>query len=276
MPSITTLWRCSMDSKPYKKRKNYRGKKRNEEKIMLQIKENPLGQLHNEGKNAYRAFLLWSMQCIAKRRINPISKAMELAYPTVRAYSQTWYWDKRGEKEPLADQKAQALYRQLFFDEFGMKEITMIEKNILAPVSVVGNTPRNIIESVNDTIAKTQRPKSDTFTKEVKRKHLMLIDAAIGYIAAGIKSGDVRRSLRDLPLLLQLRNEMTGSSKKGKGGSLVVESIRVRDAKENNGDIVEALHEDAVELAAILEALKSKGKSKLTPEDMGELNEQHS
>ena len=265
-----------MENKPYRKKRNYRGKKRNQKKIDQQIKENPLGQLHNEGKNAYRAFLLWSMQTIAKRKILPISKAMELAYPTVRAYSTTWCWEQRVEAEPLADQKAQALYRQIFFDEFGMKEISMIEKNILAPISVVGNTPRNIIESVNDTIAKTQRPKSDLFTKEVKRKHLMLIDAAIGYIAAGIKSGDVRRSLRDLPLLLQIRNEMTGAKKDGVKSSLVVESIRVRDAKENNGDIVEALHEDAVELAAILEALKSKGKSKLTPEDMEEKDEQHS
>lgn len=265
-----------MEQKPYRKKKNYRGKKRNQKKIDQQIKENPLGQLHNEGKNAYRAFLLWSMQTISRRKILPVSKAMELAYPTVRAYSQTWLWEKRVEAEPLSDQKSQALYKQLFFGEFGMKEISMIEKNILAPISVVGNTPRNIIESVSDTIAKTQRPKSDTFTKEVKRKHLMLIDAAIGYIAAGIKSGDVRRSLRDLPLLLQLRNEMTEGKKTGGANNLVIESIRVRDAKENNGDIVEALHEDAVELAAILEALKSKGKSNLTPEDMERTDEQYS
>jgi hypothetical protein len=69
---------------------------------------------------------------------------------------------------------------------------------------------------------------------------------------------------------------MTGSGQKGKGAALVVESIRVRDAKDNNGDIVEALHEDAVELTAILEALKSRGKSELTPEDIGEKDEQHS
>ena len=69
---------------------------------------------------------------------------------------------------------------------------------------------------------------------------------------------------------------MTEGKKTGGANNLVIESIRVRDAKENNGDIVEALHEDAVELAAILEALKSKGKSKLTPEDMEKTDEQYS
>ena len=235
----------------YRKRKEYRGKKKRADIIAEQLKENPLQQLHNEGKNAYRAFLLWAMQAEGKRTLNPIAKGMELTYQTINQYRRTWNWDVRIEKEQLVDQKCQAIYRKLFFDEYGMREISMVEKNILAPVSVLGNTPRDIADAVDKAIGKTNRPKSDMFTKEVKRKHLMLIDAAIGYIAAGIKSGDVRRSLRDLPLLLQLRKEMTGEDVKNKSSGLAIESIRVRDAKANNGDIVEALYEDAVEMTAI-------------------------
>lgn len=263
-----------MSTTPYKKRKDYRGKKKRADIIAEQMEENPLQQLHNEGKNAYRAFLLWGMQTESKRRVNPIAKGMELTYQTVNQYRKTWNWEKRIEKEPLSDQKCQAIYRKIFFDEYGMREISMIEKNILAPISVLGNTPRDITDAVDKAIGQTHRPKSDMFTKEIKRKHLMLIDAAIGYIAAGIKSGDVRRSLRDLPLLLQLRTEMSGEGSKKQGGGIAIESIRVSDAKANNGDIVEALYEDAIEITAILEALKSRGKSGIKIGDIE--NEQRS
>ena len=262
-----------MSTTPYRKRKEFRGRKKRADIIEQQLKDNPLQQLHNEGKNAYRAFLLWTMQTPAKRKLNPIAKGMELTYQTINQYRKTWHWDRRIEKEPLADQKCQAIYRKVFFDEYGMREISMIEKNIVAPISVLGNTPRDIADAVDKAIGKTNQPKSDMFTKEVKRKHLMLIDAAIGYIASGIKSGDVRRSLRDLPLLLQLRKELNGEGQKTQSGGIVIESIRVRDAKANNGDLVEALYEDAVEMTAILEALKSRGKSGIT---LGEIeNEQH-
>jgi hypothetical protein len=248
-------------------------KKRNPKLVAKQLKENPLQRLSNEGKNAYRAFLLWGMQVETKRKINPIAKGMDLSYQTVSQYRKTWNWVVRVEKVVLLDQKCQALYRKIFFDEYGMRELSMVERYIAAPISVLGNVPRNIAEAVDKAIGETSRPRSTMFSKEVKRKHLLLIDAAIGYIAAGIRSGDVRRSLRDLPILLQLRKDMTGEGVRASGGGLAIESIRVRDAKANNGDIVDALYEDAVEMAAILQALKSKGKSGIV---MGERNEQHS
>ena len=37
----------------------------------------------------------------------------------------------------------------------------------------------------------------------------MLLDAAITYIAQGLKEGDIKRQLRDLPILISLRNELS-------------------------------------------------------------------
>ena len=261
---------------PWRSKVENRGKVRQEKVIQREIEDYPLGKLTGEGKHAYRSFLLFAMQSPSKRTLGPVAKAVSRAYQTVRQYRNTWLWDKRLEHEPLADSKAQALYRKIFFDEFGVSESCIVQKNILTPISVIGNNPRGIAESVAKTLKKTEKPQSNAFTKAVKRKHLMLIDAAIGYIAAGIKTGDVRRSLRDLPLLLQLRKELTGESSKNKSGGLAIESIRVRDAKANGGDVVDALYEDALELTAILQALKSKGKSEVNIETIGEENEQHS
>lgn len=234
---------------------------RRKDEIEKAMKENPMGKLPRESGNAYRGFLLWAMQTPHKRAVRPVSKALQKSYPTVRDYSIRWLWSERA-KAVTSDAEAQAIYRRIYFKTYGMSEIAMVEKNIVAPISVMGNMPRDIADAVDRTVRETNPPKSTVFSTEVKRKHLMLIDAAIGYVAQGIKTGDVRRSLRDIPLLMQLRSELTGENKSGDSSSgVVLESVRVRDAKKNGGDIIEALHEDATELAAILHALASRGKS---------------
>lgn len=225
------------------------------------IKLNPLAKLRKESSNAYRSFLLWAMQTPKKRAVRPVSRAVELAYPTVREYSKRWLWNERV-TSITSDSEAQAIYRRIYFQTHGMSEISLVEKNIVAPISVMGNMPRDIADAVERTVKETNQPKSTVFTDQIKRKHLMLIDAAIGYVAQGIKTGDVRRSLRDIPLLMSLRADLTGENKTNNDSSgVALESMRVRDAKKSGGDIVEALYEDATELAAILKALSSRGKS---------------
>ena len=60
---------------------------------------------------------------------------------------------------------------------------------------------------------------------------------------------------------MNLRNELMETNKKQEGGRLVAESVRVKDAKASGGDIVEAMYEDAQEIAALLGALRMRGKS---------------
>jgi len=209
-----------------------------------------------ENDAAYRGFLLFTMQNRAKRNVSAVSRAIGRSLSTVREYKLRHEWMERGESI-TAETEAMAIYRRLYFDTYGTSEIDYIKKYVVATMSVAGTTPRDVAEAVTKTI---EKPKKETlFTAEVKRKHLLLIDAAIGYIAQGIKDGDIKRTLRDLPTLINLRKEIS-ADEKSSGGRLVAESMRVRDAKVTGGDIVEAMYEDAVELTAILGALKSRGK----------------
>lgn len=238
-------------------------KKRNVKKIAKQLATAPMGRLAGESLIAHRAFLIWAMQTKEHRQLSTVGRAVKRSQPTLRDMSVRWLWDQRT-VAPGSASLAQAVYRRLYFEKYGMSEIMMVQKNISAPITAFGSAPRSIIDGVEKTLRKTPGDTS-AFTQEVKRKHLVLLDAAIGYIAQGIKSGDLRRSLRDLPVLIQLRNELnadtgTGSSK---GATAIVDSVRIADAKLNGGDLVEAMYEDSIEIVAILEALRCKGQSGL-------------
>ena len=86
----------------------------------------------------------------------------------------------------------------------------------------------------------------------------MLVDEALQYIHSRIQSGDIRASIRDIPLLLDLRDRLAGAGHSGMSGGLPVESVRVRAARDSGGDILVAMLADAEELTAILGALTQK------------------
>ena len=159
-------------------------------------KVSPLARRKGESELAHRALLIYGMQTPKKRNMRATARAVEKANSTVRGWLKKFEWEARI-VQPTADAEAQQLYRALYFEKVGMREIAMVEKNIVSPISVVGNTTRPIADTVKRTIEETKPPpKSSVFEDEIKRKHLALVDASIGYIAQGLKSGDLRRSLR--------------------------------------------------------------------------------
>ena len=88
------------------------------------------------------------------------------------------------------------------------------------------------------------------------------MDRSIQYISDCLQTGDVKVTLRDLPVMLDLRDHLTGKVKEdeAKGGSIVIETIRVKDAKKSGGDLIQAMLEDSKELVAIFESLSLQGK----------------
>ena len=231
-------------------------------------------RMSSESEIAYRSFLLWAMQNPASRQYANVCRAVDRKHPTIRKFRERWKWEERASALG-SDVEAMQRYRELYFDTFGMSEISAVEKNIINVPSVVGANPREMTESVKALMRETEPSKETVFQQEVKRKHLMLIDAAIGYVAQGIKDGDIRRSLKDIPLLISLRSELTGENQDKQQGGMVKDSLRVAEAKANNGNIVEAMYEDAVELKAILETLKSAGKAEeyLRKNELMEVND---
>jgi hypothetical protein len=224
--------------------------------------QSPLLKLTKESEISHRAFLLWVMQVESRRNISPVAKAVSRSYATAFRYKTTWNWLERAKYSATSDVEAQRLYNEIYGSRFGTSEIEFVQHLIAAPISLTDGKVRSVAEGVERSIAET-KPKENNFTKEVKRKHLILIDAAIGYLASGMKDGSLRKNLRDLPTLIALRRELLDDGFKGKGSKFVAESLRVKHAKENDGDIVEAMLEDTEELIAILSALRMRGKGVL-------------
>ena len=216
----------------------------------------PLSRQPKESEIAHRSLLLWGMQSPKLRNQRAVGRAVGRAHTTVREYRMRWDWESRC-KSPTTETEAQVLYRELYFDKFGVNEITAVQKNIVAPITATTSVPRGVADAVERSIRETKPRDENAFTAEVKRKHLILLDAAIGYIAQGIKEGDIRRTMRDLPLLIQLRSELSGDAKK-ETGRMLVESVRVSEAKSKGEDVLDAMYEDVCELQAILSSIKSK------------------
>lgn len=219
----------------------------------------PLTRQPRESERAHRAMLLWAMQAPKLRNQRAVGRALDRAATTIREFKVRWSWDTRCQSGTVESQ-AQALYRELYFDKYGISEIEAVKKNIMAPLTAISPLSQGVADEVERSIRESRPDEGTIFTAEMKRKHLMLLDAAIGYVAQGIKDKEIRRTLRDLPLLLQLRSELSDGDSGKHGGKLLVESVRVSDAKARGEDIVEAMYDDVCELQAVLGAIRSKDK----------------
>ena len=232
--------------------------------------ENKLHRLDSEPEQAHRAFLLWTMQAKTHRNKRAVGRAIGKSHTTIGNYMSKFKWEERATN--FTDEaEAQQLYRSLYMPKFGMNEISAVQKYIATPLSTSGTVERSVGESVQKAIDKTASKDGTVFEKEVQRKHLMLLDAAIGYIAQGLKAGDMKRQIRDLPVLMQLRKQLSESETSGKSAGIVYESIRVKEAKANGGNVIDAMYEDAQEITAILASLRVTGASEQVHENSPEL-----
>ena len=235
---------------------------------------NKLHRLDNEPERAHRAFLLWTMQAKTHRNKRAVGRAIGKSHTTVGNYMNKFKWLERA--TTFTDEaEAQQLYRSLYMPKYGLTEITAVQKYIATPLSTSGTVGRSVGESVQKAIDKTTSKDGTVFEKEVQRKHLMLLDAAIGYIAQGLKAGDMKRQIRDLPVLIQLRKQLADVESSAKGAGVIYESVRVKEAKATGGNIVEAMYEDAKELAAILGSLRITGASEQVRESSPEFRSEN-
>jgi len=226
-----------------------------------------LARYDGEKEQAHRAFLLFAMQAPKKRSQRAVSKAVSVSAPTIGDWKKRFVWEDRIKQGGAAhDVVAQKLYNELYFKKQGMREIAVIEKKIIAPISVVGTVPKAIAETVIQTVEKSvstvnKNKGSTLFDNQMKARHLDLVDRSIRYISDSLMSGEVKVTLKDLPVMLELRDQLTGKEKEeSKGGSIIIETIRVKDAKKSGGDLIEAMLDDSKELVAIFEALSLQGK----------------
>ncbi len=223
---------------------------------MPKTKLSKLLRRKKESEIAHRSFLLWAMQMPNKRNVRLTARASNRSEATLRDFKRRWEWVERA-SDLTSDVEAQTMYRKLYVSKVGTKESEVVEKNIATPISKIGTVPRSVAQIVDKTIKHQERElKKKDPEEEMRRKHVGLIDAAIGYIAAGIRDGDVKANIRDIPLLIQMRNMILKLEEANKTPQIVLESLRVRQAKETGGDIIEAMIEDAEELLMILKSVR--------------------
>ena len=209
-----------------------------------------------ESEIAHRSFLIWAMQIPKKRNVRLTARATSRSEATLRDFKKRWEWEDRA-SDITSDVEAQTMYRKLYVHKVGTKEIEVVEKNIATPISKIGTVPRSVAAIVDKTIKHQERElKKKDPEEEMRKKHIGLIDAAIGYIAAGIRDGEVKPNIRDIPLLLQMRNMILKVEEANKTPQIVLESLRVRQAKDTGTDIIEAMIEDAEELLMILKSVR--------------------
>jgi len=223
--------------------------------------ESPLGRRDREGERAHRAFLLYAMQDPERRSSSAAGRGVSRAESTTREWRRRWSWEDRisalGE---AADVKAATAYREWYYPRFRLREIVEVEDRLAAPFRPESVVSPTVAAEVREAArGDTQREAAADARKRSRRRHMALIDGALGLVAKRVAAGEVRVTLRDIPTLLDLRERLEDPHAGTGGGGVVIESVRVRVARDSGGDVIEAMHEDALELVAILGAIRSAG-----------------
>lgn len=219
-----------------------------------------------ESNREHRALLLFAMQMRSERSLRATSRAVGRSESTVRGWRERHRWRERmealGRKPVLAERRAAQAYRALYYPALRLREIVEIEDRLRTPFEPEAVVEETIRDEVRDLLRKEKRGSKVEAEKskreKERRRHLALVDGALGLVAKRIASGEIRANLRDIPTLLDIRGKILAeSSSEGGPVGIAVESARVRMARANGTDVIAALIEDAKELTAVLEAIRA-------------------
>ena len=232
----------------------------------------------HERADWHRAMLLWAMQTPAERSVRATARAHGVTEGSIRKWKRVRRWEHRvafhGDE---ADQVALDLYRDLYMADFGKLEIPHVAKGIIRelgsvhikddPVMATVQLARDRISKatgktmreVEQAVAQTARTKQVDARKDAER-HMKLVDGALGVIARKMKANEIKVSVRDIPILLECRERLVrvAAGPAGDGHGIVVDSARVKYAKETGGDVLDAMFTDAEECVLILGALRGR------------------
>ena len=227
-----------------------------------------------ERRTHHRALLLYGMQNSRKRSVRAVARALGISEGTARNWRKKSEWDARIAAQPEPhDLMCLQVYRREYMADFGQHELSHVARNITQPISstdlqdsaaraqheatvaahnAVGDSMQAVEQATVQAIKEHRRD-----VREDADRHVKLVDASLGVIARKLKADEVRVSVRDIPVLLECRDRLVNviNGTHASGGALAVESVRVKQARENGGDLLEAMLTDAEELVVILEAL---------------------
>jgi hypothetical protein len=230
-----------------------------------------------ERRDRHRALLLWAMQGPMDRSNRAVARALGVSDGSVRNWRRSSCWDARLEAHgDDGDQDALDRYRAEYMADFGRLEMPHVAGNVVRPLGAVDlrdpaaqashQARQRVAQALPAAQAEAEQATAQAVadhrrdTRQDADRHIKLVDASLGLIARKLRADEVRVGVRDIPVLLDCRERLVavvnGTHHDGARGALV-ESARVKHARETGGDVVAAMHEDAQELVAILGALRA-------------------
>lgn len=232
----------------------------------------------DEDVRQHRALLLYAMQHEPRRSQRGVARAVSVAEGTIRNWCSTFSWAPRiAGTAGRVDEQAARMYRELYAADYGPTELPEVADRVIVPLGV---QPRDAgvqpLSEVEENIREADRLARDEILRkrrgddEVRQKHVKLVDGALGYVVKEMQAGTIRASLRDIPTLLQCRALLSGEvAASGGGTGTTIESMRVRVAREQGTDLLDAVYEDVEELSVILGALRGKRATEAEDEGVG-------
>lgn len=247
----------------------------------------------DESSVQHRALLLVAMQARPDQGVRAAARALTRSEASLRRWKTERAWVARMSREgPALQARAVQLYRELYAQEHGKREVSMVEANMDIPFEPHGTpppTPRHprdgrknaeIGPLASDEAAELAlgrkpptrhvdadgEPDPREQTRVIIRKlqqHAALIEALLGRFFKQFRDDPERQEVKakDLPKLMQAWREIQaalGTLQPTIAASGAVEpSVRVRQAERNGTSVVEARLLDAQEAVAILTALRT-------------------
>ncbi|NRA04345.1 MAG: hypothetical protein HRU00_17290 [Myxococcales bacterium] len=224
--------------------------------IRIKSKKHPGERAHE-----HRALLLWAMQDEGKRSYRVAAAAVHRSDSTIRSWKKRNDWISRVEElGGTAQAIAMRVYRTKYLGRWGQREVAAVEANMSVPFLPNEVAPKPGRQGQAAKTVKRHLLERDD-NQVTAHRHLGLLDAAIGTLAQKVAKGEATLSMRDLPGFLRARNELADillpPAQTAMGGG-IVETVRVRMAKQANTSTVTAMYEDTLELSAILGALVTR------------------
>lgn len=217
-----------------------------------------------ETVSQHRALLLWAMQRPEERSTRAVGRAVGKTESTVRGWRKRLKWAERtsGHSEP--ERVALDLYRAEYMKDFGQIDLIHVSEHVAIPLAADSEEERETSPEANAAVDEVDRRLAEDRVRrrntrsETRNKHLDLLDILMGYGVSALKEGNLRLNASDLLKVMTLREAMLGVDAPEPSKRVIIESERVRQAKANDGDVIEAMYEDLLEMKAIIGALRTK------------------
>ena len=212
-----------------------------------------------EKPHEHRSLLLWAMQDEQKRSYRCVASSMSRSDSTVRGWAKKHSWtDRAAMLGDTAQAIAIRLYRTLYLSRYGQREVASVETNMSVPFLATEVAP---VDGVGGGKKLEQQHTLDRDQNQrTAKRHLGLLDAAIGTLARDITNGKAKLNMRDLPHFLRARYDLADVLLPTAAANTqgVVTSVRVRMATASGSSRVRAMYEDSQEVTAILGALVTR------------------